>query len=82
VEDHGRFAKRLEEAGVDAIECKCSLLLKALRREYPTYGHQVNGLSLAEAVERLSNIPVIAGGGAGISGDIRVAEKVLEGRES
>jgi len=75
VEESLEIAKRLEEAGVDAIDISARCFESVYGREYPTYGPPGQYVELAEAVKKVVKIPVIVGGALGYP---ELAEKVLE----
>jgi len=64
IEDSKRIAKRLEEAGIDAINVsKGGGLSASLVSTSPMYAPHVNLVPLAEEIKKVVNVPVIVSGG-------------------
>jgi 2-enoate reductase len=69
------IARRLEEAGVDAINASFGCYGSRYGRQYPTYNPPGQWVELSEAVKKVVKIPVIVVGRLGYP---ELAEKVLQ----
>jgi 2-enoate reductase len=75
VEESLEIARRLEEAGVDAINASFGCYGSRYGRQYPTYNPPGQWVELSEAVKKVVKIPVIVVGRLGYP---ELAEKVLQ----
>jgi 2-enoate reductase len=75
VEESLEIARRLEEAGVDAIDATAGCDESVRGKTYPTYEPPGGWVNLAEAVKKIVKIPVIAVGRLGYP---EIAEKALQ----
>jgi 2-enoate reductase len=79
VEESLEIAKRLEKAGVDAIDVSAGCFGSPQGREHPMYSPPGQWVELAEAIKKTVRIPVIVGGALGHPG---LAERVLEEKKA
>ena len=75
IEESLEIARRLEEAGVDAINANVGCYDAPTGLQYPTYGPPGNWVHLAEATKRTLKIPVITAGKLGYP---ELAEEILQ----
>jgi 2-enoate reductase len=75
LEESLKIAKRLEEAGVDALSVDANCHDSKCGAQYPVYGPPGSWVELAQAVKKVVKIPVIA---AGMLGYPELAERVLQ----